>query len=185
MKTAYVFFADGFEDVEAITPIDYLHRAGVDVTIVGVTGLTVVSSHGLSVQTELTIDEITGEFLPDLAVLPGGGKGSKNLAASVELRKFIVRMMQAQKGIGAICAAPAVVLGGWGLLEGHSYTCYPGMGNDLSVKPLEKRVVIDGPLVTARAAGVAEEFALALVRYLCGQQIATKVAADILARANP
>lgn len=181
MKSAYIFFADGFEDIEAIAPVDILRRAEVDALTVGVTGQTVTSSHSVKVSCDRLLSDIASGPLPDLAILPGGGKGSRNLAASVELRKFITRMIKEDRLVGAICAAPAVVLGAWDLLGSHRWTCYPGMGDGLRTKPLEDRVVVDGHLVTSRAAGTAEEFSLALVSLLCGADVAGKVGLDILA----
>jgi len=182
MKSAYVFFADGFEDVEAVTPVDYLRRAGVAVTTVALVARMAVSGHSLSVQCDKSLSELGGAPLPDLVVLPGGGKGADNLAASEELRHLVTRMLKEGRLIGAICAAPAVVLGDWGLLNGRAYTCFPGLGGDLADKPLEKRVVVDSNLITSRSAGTAEEFSLALVRALCGPEPAAKIAEAILAR---
>ncbi len=182
MKNAYVFLADGFEEVEAITPIDYLRRAGVSVTVVGVSGRTAVSARKIVVECDRALAEVVSGPLPDLAVLPGGAKGSENLAASTELKGLVGRMLAEKRLVGAICAAPAVALGGWGYLTGRKYTCYPGEGDSLPVKPLSARVVTDGNLVTARAAGVAEEFALELVRVLVGPDEAAKIAQAILAR---
>ena len=182
MKNAYVFLADGFEEVEAITPIDYLRRAGVSVTVVGVTGRSAVSARKITVECDRTLSEVLSLALPDLAVLPGGGKGSANLAASAELKAFIGKMLAEKRLVGAICAAPAVALGAWGYLAGRKYTCYPGEEACLAIKPLPDRVVVDGNLITARAAGVAEEFSLALVRAFVGTDEAAKVAQAILAR---
>ncbi len=182
MKSAFVFLADGFEDVEAVTPIDYLRRAGVSVTVVGVTGGIAVSAHHLSVTCDKTLGELDGLPLPDLAVLPGGGKGSENLASSVGLKELITRMFAERRFVGAICASPAVVLGVWGLLEGRSFTCFPGMGENFPVKPLKNRVVVDLNLITSRSAGTAEEFSLALIKALCGESAASKISDAILAR---
>ncbi len=182
MKNAYVFLADGFEEVEAITPIDYLRRAGVTVTVVGVTARSAVSARKIVIECDRTLPEVLSLSLPDLAVLPGGGKGSANLASSDELKALIGRMLAGKRLVGAICAAPAVALGSWGFLSGRRYTCYPGMGDALADKPVADRVVVDGNLITARAAGVAEEFSLALVRALVGPDEAKRIAGDILAR---
>lgn len=182
MKNAFVFLADGFEDVEAVTPIDYLRRAGVSVTVVGVSGKIAVSSHQVSVTCDALLSDILALPLPDLAVLPGGSKGSENLAASAELKTLIQNMMAERRLVSAICAAPAVVLGAWGLLEGRSFTCYPGLGENLPSKPLKERVVVDLNLITSRSAGTAEEFSIALVKGLCGKATATKLADAILAR---
>ena len=147
----------------------------VQVVTVGVTGKSVVSSHSVTVICDKVLSDVVARDLPDLAVLPGGGKGSRNLASSVELREFITRMMEEKRYIGAICAAPAVVLGSWNLLGSRRWTCFPGMGEDLRTKPVEDRVVVDENLVTSRAAGTAEEFSLALVTELCGSAVADRL----------
>lgn len=182
MKSAYVFLAEGFEDVEAVTPIDYLRRAGLNVVVVGVTGKTVKSGHDVFIETDATVDEVKSLPLPDLVVLPGGGLGSKNLAKSEGVREIVEAMMHGGKFVGAICAAPAVVLGGWSLLVGRKWTCYPGSGDSLKPQPLDERVVVDGNLITSRAAGTAEEFALTLVAHVVGQSIADKLRLGLLAR---
>jgi 4-methyl-5(b-hydroxyethyl)-thiazole monophosphate biosynthesis len=182
MKTAYIFFADGFEEIEAITPVDCLRRAGVTVTMVGLSGKEVVSAHGVHVSCDAVLSDVRTLALPDFAVLPGGGQGSKNLAASVALKEFISRMFGEGKGVGAICGAPALALGGWEMLEGRSWTCYPGMEGKLPGRHSTKRVLVDGNLITSRAAGTAEEFSLAIVSYLCGDQTAEKIREDILGR---
>ncbi len=182
MKSAYVFLAEGFEDVEAITPIDYLRRAGLRVVVVGVTGKKVKSGHDLTVEADATIEEVLLLPLPDLVVLPGGGQGSKHLSESLGVRSIVEGMMHAGKLVGAICAAPAVVLGGWSLLVGRKWTCYPGSGDSLRPAPLEDRVVVDGNLITSRAAGTAEEFALVLVAHAAGESIANKLRIGLLAR---
>jgi len=182
MKTAYVFLANGFEDIEAIVPVDCLKRAGVKVTVVGVSGREAVSAHGLSVGCDALLSELRTGPLGDLVVLPGGDQGSKNLGASAALRDFVARMMAEKRLVGAICAAPARTLGAWGMLEGRTWTCFPGLEKGLAGKHLSDRVVVDGNLVTSRAAGTAEEFSLALVEKLCGKPAAAKLADEILAR---
>ncbi|ULQ59281.1 DJ-1/PfpI family protein [Brucepastera parasyntrophica] len=185
MKKAVVFLAEGFEEVEAVTPIDYLRRAGAQVTLAGVSGRTVMGSHEIEIVCDLTIEEYlkaAGSSLPDLAVLPGGGRGSENLAASKELRDFVSRMMLERKGVGAICAAPAVALGSWGLLAGKTWTGFPGSGDALGLVPREDRVITDSNLITARAAGCAEEFALALIAYLFDMEKSAEIAYRIFAR---
>jgi 4-methyl-5(b-hydroxyethyl)-thiazole monophosphate biosynthesis len=182
MKSAWVFLADGFEDIEAVYPVDILRRAGVEVTVVGVTGPGAVSSHGLGVACDLALVDIEASPLPDCVVFPGGGPGSRNLAASAGAKRIALRMFADNRLVGAICAAPAVALGAWGLLAGRSYTCFPGSDKNLTDKSSGKRVEIDGNLVTAQAAGVAEEFALALVEKLCGKDAERKVALEIVAR---
>lgn len=187
MKNAWVFLADGFEEVEAIFPIDALRRAGAEVTIVASNGAAskgkeAVSSRGLRVVCDVTATDVEGRPLPDCVVLPGGLPGSRNLAANPIVEGVVRRMFAEGRLVGAICAAPALALGSWGLLKGKTYTCYPGEDADLAAKGTGKRLEIDGNLVTAKAAGVAEEFALALVARLCGAEAAKKVASQIFAR---
>ena len=182
MKRAYVFLADGFEEVEAVAPIDYLRRAGADVSVVGVTGLLVTSARQLAVTCDLDLVEVQEADLPDLVVLPGGMKGSRNLAASRPLKALVTRMMGEGRLVGAICAAPAVALGAWGLLEGRKWTCYPGEEEALGVRVSDARVVVDNNLITSRAAGTAGEFALALVEALFDAATAESVRKAVLAR---
>jgi protein deglycase len=182
MKNAWVFLADGFEEVEAIFPIDALRRAGVEVSIVAAKGKEAVSSRGIRVVCDITATDVKAKSLPDCVVLPGGLPGSRNLAANPIVEDVVRRMFAEGRLVGAICAAPALALGSWGLLKGKTYTCYPGEDADLASKGTGKRLEIDGNLVTAKAAGVAEEFALALVARLCGEEAGKKVAAQIFAR---
>lgn len=181
-KTVSVFLAEGFEEVEAITPIDYLRRAGCELTVTGVDSLVVKSSRKLSVNCDTRISDANYSTLPDLIVLPGGMPGASNLAANIELQDLTKRMFAAGKMVAAICAAPAVILGEWGLLDGYSWTCFPEMEDGYGGTHLTKELVQDRNLITARAAGVAEEFSLAIISALCGQEVSTKIAKDILAR---
>ncbi|HHU35667.1 MAG TPA: DJ-1/PfpI family protein, partial [Treponema sp.] len=162
-KKVSIFLADGFEDVEAITPIDYLRRAGCTVTITGIGSHTVQSAHNVSIICDTIITDEDYTTLPDLIIFPGGMPGASNLAQSAPLRALTTRMFAANKLVGAICAAPAVVLGEWGLLNGYNWTCFPNMEAGYAGTHQTKPVVHDRNLYTARAPGVAEEFALALV----------------------
>ena len=136
MKTAAIFFADGFEEVEAITPLDYLRRAGVKVTTVLIPSPqtqhpdVAVSSHKLPIITDTTMDEYLAEAdnnLPDCVICPGGSLGAQNLAASDELRKHLEKCYANGKLVAAICASPAVVLGKTNILKDKKWTCYPDM----------------------------------------------------------
>lgn len=178
MKKAYVMLADGFEEVEAITPVDYLRRAGLDVILVAIMGDRAESARKLTVLCDMPLEQAVSLPLPDAVVLPGGANGSKNLAASAELERFVKRMFAEGRLVAAICAAPAVVLEGWKCLSGYRWTGYPGTFPNLS----EDRVIADKNLVTSRAAGTAEEFSLVLVEKLCGKEAADTVKKAILAR---
>jgi 4-methyl-5(b-hydroxyethyl)-thiazole monophosphate biosynthesis len=189
-KKALVFLADGFEEVEAVTPIDYLRRSGVEVVIAAIgQSLSVKGSHGIALTADTTIAALN-PLNPagwDCVFVPGGMPGASNLAACVPAGNFFREMAKAGKIIAAICASPAVFLAPLGLLEGKKFTCYPGMeqrpegGAIPGGKWLEERVVIDGNLITSRAAGTAAEFALALVERLAGSDEAKKLKAATLA----
>jgi protein deglycase len=180
MKTACVLFADGFEEVEALTPVDYLRRAGVEVTTIGVTGPRPVGSHGVAVAADRGAEALAADY--DCVIVPGGGKGSANLAASPQVAELVRRHFAAGKLVAAICAAPALVLhGACGILAGKRFTCYPGMETQVSgASFVEERVVVDGKLITARAAGCSGEFAYAIVNELVGEDGADTLAEKVL-----
>ncbi|NCN04490.1 MAG: DJ-1/PfpI family protein [Spirochaetales bacterium] len=184
-KSAIVLFAPGFEEVEAITPVDYLRRAGVKVRVLGVGSDpdgTVVGSRGVTVKTEGSIESYTGT--PDCVVLPGGMPGAQNLADSPEVGALIARVKEAGGLIGAICAAPAVVLGPQGLLKDQLFTCYPGFESRVTEGAWkEDRVVVSGRLVTSRGAGTAGEFAYTLIEELFGTRVADDLKGSVLLRA--
>ncbi|WP_010260200.1 DJ-1 family glyoxalase III [Treponema primitia] len=187
VKKALVFLADGFEDVEAITPIDYLRRAGVELTTVSIgSELSVQSARQVTVNADTTLEKLGKQGRAnaadwDAVVLPGGGLGAENLAASVAVGSFIKAMAEEGKLICAICAAPAVVLAPLGLLKGREFTCYPGMEEKVSGAAWKAdRVVIDGTLITSRGAGTAGEFAVAIIEKLVSPVEAEKIAKSVL-----
>ena len=195
MKKIFLFIADGFEEVEAVTPLDYLRRCGADLTLVGVGAKVIRSSRGLTVTCDLTLDDLLGDGADAkknaerlaaetaLAILPGGLPNSRTLSNNAGLRYFITETEKQGGVIAAICAAPALALGGWGLLDGKQFTCYPGMGEDLPTKPVKGvRVVRDGRFITACGAGAAEEFAFALVDALYGEKKLDELKSSIVAR---
>ena len=126
MKKVYVFLADGFEDVEALIPVDVLRRGGVDVTTVSISDFPLVTSaHGVNIEADIMFEQ--GDFSDaDLIFLPGGMPGASNLFAHKGVCKIVVDQFAAGKKVAAICAAPGVVLGQLGILEGKKATCYPG-----------------------------------------------------------
>jgi protein deglycase len=180
MKTACVLLADGFEEVEAVTPVDYLRRAGIEVKIVGVTGKTVSGSHGIKIESDLGSEGLGRDY--DCIIVPGGGRGADNLAASPSALYLIKRHFATGKLVAAICAAPAVVLhSACGILKGRRFTGYPGsetkvVGAEFS----EDRVVVDGNLITSRGAGTAGEFSAAIVAALVGEGAAAELTAKVL-----
>jgi protein deglycase len=180
VKTACILLADGFEEVEAITPIDYLRRAGIDVKILGVTGKTVSGSHGIRVEATVGTEGFNDDY--DCVVVPGGDRGAENIAASPAAVYLVKRHFGAGKLIAAICAAPAVVLHrACGILAGKRFTCYPGLEAKVTGAVFsEERVVSDGNLITSRAAGCSGEFARAIVSHLAGETAAAKLAEKVL-----
>jgi 4-methyl-5(b-hydroxyethyl)-thiazole monophosphate biosynthesis len=172
MSTAVVVLAEGFEEIEAITQIDVLRRAGVQVAVVGLQPGVVEGAHGIGVMAETSIDDFTGE--PDLVVLPGGLPGSTNLGESEAVVDLLRRQNEAGRSIGAICAAPAFAPVKAGVLDGKRATCYPSFEAhfNASTTAVEDRVAVDGNLITSRGPGTALEFAYALVEHLEGKATA-------------
>jgi 4-methyl-5(b-hydroxyethyl)-thiazole monophosphate biosynthesis len=176
-----ILLADGFEEVEAVTPADFLRRAGLDVRLVGVTGRTVTGGHGITITADTTIEEMEGE--PEALVVPGGGVGAENLAASEPTLELIRKTHGAGKLVAAICAAPAIVLHKAGILTGRRVTCYPGFENMLTGCTFcEERVVLDGNVLTSRSPGTAAEFSLQIVEILAGKDAAGSIHTATLQR---
>lgn len=175
----YVFLAQGFEETEAIVPIDLLRRAGKNVKTVSITNdLKITGSHGIPVTADKKLSGISLDEI-EMIVLPGGMPGTLNLNFSDPLECVINYAIENNKYIGAICAAPSI-LGNKGLLEGKKATCYPGFEKRLKgAEVLEESVVVDGKLITARGAGVATEFGLTLVEALCGKEKRDEIAKSI------
>ncbi len=163
----YVLLADGFEEMEAIAPIDLLRRAGCHVKTVSITeDTTVVGAHNIPVVADVTINDIDTTDL-QAVILPGGMPGTTNLEASQKVQALIDEAVVREAIVGAICAAPSI-LGHKGLLVGRKAVCYPGFETALvgSHYDWTAAVVKDGRFVTAKGAGAATEFALELVSVL-------------------
>ncbi|MBF0216333.1 MAG: DJ-1/PfpI family protein [Candidatus Omnitrophica bacterium] len=182
-KKAVVLLAEGFEDVEAITPIDILKRAGIEVVVAGVGGKVITGSRTkIKMAVEAEVKEIN--FVPDALILPGGMPGAENLANSQDVKKLI-RAVDSKGGIiAAICASPAIILGPMGLLDGRKATCFPGMEEHFpaKVKFVEDNVAVDGNIITSRAPGTALEFSLKIVEALAGKEVARTVADSVVYR---
>lgn len=166
MAKIAVILADGFEEIEALTPVDVLRRAQIDCHMIGLTGLQVTGSHGIQVIADAVF---TGDLSAyDMIVLPGGMPGSVNLRDNEVLISELQTAVAKGKQVAAICAAP-IVLEHAGLLENRQYTCYPGKEQEItSGTHQEKAVVVDGPIITSRGAGTSLEFAYTLVDLLGG-----------------
>ncbi|MDR2742153.1 MAG: DJ-1/PfpI family protein [Treponema sp.] len=181
-KKALVFLADGFEEVEAVTPIDYLRRAGIEVTTASVSGnRTVTGAHGLPVVADSLLSELPAGVAWDVLVCPGGMPGAANIAASAPACALLKAQAAAGRLIATICASPAVVLSPLGLLRGRRFTCYPGMEKGVEGAFWSAdRVVADGNIITSRGAGTAGEFAVVVIGAILNQEEANKVAASVL-----
>lgn len=168
-KRVIVLLADGFEEIEAITSIDILRRAGLEVKVVGIGKILVKGSRNISVKADVKIDFYKG--LPDAIVLPGGMPGVKNLAASIKAKALVMKAYKSGKIIAAICAAPSIILAPMNILKGRKATCYPSDANILRDKAeyVDKKVVVDGNIVTSKGPGTAFDFALKLAEVLAGK----------------
>src|SRR4051812_28785899 len=127
MKKVLIVLAPGFEEVEAVTPMDVFRRAGLEVTVAGVGGTVVEGAHRIRIQADIAIENYRGS--PDAIVLPGGMPGAENLAKSDAVSRLLDQAVKEGKLIAAICASPAVVLAPRGILSGRKATCYPGFEN--------------------------------------------------------
>ena len=177
MAKVYVFLADGFEDVEALIPIDVLRRGGVEVVTVSTTDFPLVeSAHGVAIEADLQFEQC--DFADaDLLMLPGGMPGAANLYAHEGVCKAVCDQAAAGKKVSAICAAPAVVLAPLGLLEGKRATCYPGFEQALEGATYTSDLVtVDGNITTAEGPAAAFPYAYELLSQLVNKQLSDQVA---------
>lgn len=175
-----LFLANGFEEIEALAPLDLLRRAGIPVTTVGIGGAEITGAHGISVRADVADTDYRYQS-PRMIILPGGMPGTLHLAASEVVTDAIEQANKEHAYIAAICAAPSI-LGDMGLLAGKEAICYPGFEDRLSGAILSHhRVVKDGTIVTAAGMGVAIEFGLTLVEILCGEDKAKELRRAVLA----
>lgn len=167
----YVFLAEGFEEIEAITPVDVLRRIGIEAQLVStIPGeRTVVGAHGIKLTADICFEDADFDKC-EMLVLPGGLPGATNLGAHeglcTKLKEFAAVGEEGDKYVAAICAAP-MVLGELGILEGKMATIYPGMEESLKgAVPMKNRVVVDGNIITSKGPGTAMEFAVELAGVL-------------------
>jgi len=180
MSTAVVILADGFEEIEAVAQIDVLRRAGVEVTVAGLSGDRARGAHGIDVATEVLLGDL--DFEPDMVVLPGGLPGATNLGEDNGVLELLRQQDAAGRKIAAICAAPAFAPVKAGVLAGKRATCYPSFERhfDPSTVAVEDRVVVDGHVTTSRGPGTALELALELAAQLAGKAKADELRAAML-----
>jgi len=171
MAKVLVPIADGVEEIEAVTIIDVLRRAGVELVCAGLTGKPVTASRKVRLVPDRSLEEVKDEAF-DMVVLPGGGDGVENLKRDLRVEAIIKRMAETQKWVTAICAAPTL-LAAYGLLEGRKATSHPSRREQTALAKVdyrEQRVVQDGHIITSCGPGTALEFALKLVEVLCGRK---------------
>ncbi|MBO5449215.1 MAG: DJ-1/PfpI family protein [Ruminococcus sp.] len=175
----YVFLAEGFEEMEALAPVDILRRAGVEVKTVGVGSEIVTGSHKIPVTADITVDNIVLDDSLDMIVLPGGMPGTINLESNTEVLAAVDYCADNNRYIAAICAAPSI-LGHKGLLEGRYAVCFPGFEKDLKGALISTRqVAVDGKYITAKGAGCSIKFGLKLVELLCSRDKAESLEANL------
>ena len=163
MKKALVFLADGFEEMEAVTPLDFMRRAGLDAKFVS-----------LTYRADMLFDEKVASEA-DMLILPGGLPGAQNLQDNEALGKLLLKFHEEGKFVCAICAAP-MVLGHLGILQGKKATIYPGMEDRLiGATPVADKVCRDGNVITGKGPGAAMTFAITLVEALAGKEVADKL----------
>lgn len=177
----YLFLADGFEEVEALTPLDMLRRAQIPVTTVGIGGEYIRGAHDIVVKADISATDMDYNDLTAV-ILPGGMPGTLNLEKSDDVQRAIAYAMENNLTVAAICAAPSI-LGHAGYLKGRKATCFPGfedalLGAKLSDEPL----AWDGNILTAKGAGVALDFAFALVSRLASEKISAEIRGAIQCR---
>ena len=179
MKTALILFSDGSEELEAVTIVNILRRAGVAVTLAGLSAGALRGSRGILLTPDTTIDEaLTGNY--DMVVLPGGQPGTNHMKADERVLKLVQQMSAQGKFVAAICAAPSV-LAAAGLLDGQRATCYPGSLDGFpQVHQQNAAVVEDGKLITSRGPGTAMDFALTLAERLVGKLKRDEVEAGLV-----
>lgn len=192
--------APGFEEIEAMSPVDYLRRGGVEVVIAGISAAgesfskVINGAHGIKVECDMSLEDFLSSMngeLPDGIIIPGGMPGAANIGANKTVLDLILKMNEAEKYICAICAAPIVVLAQTGILAGKQFTCYPGMEqniakyvpdvnaiNDLMEGAFlnhDKSNIRDGNIITGKGPGAAEEFSMTILKTVCGVDEMMKV----------
>lgn len=180
MSKAGVFFAAGYEEIEALTVVDLLRRVGIETDMISVTDQKEVEgAHGICVKMDKVLEEVDFDQL-DLLVLPGGGEGTRNLEACGKLMEQLDLFFQKEKVIAALCAAPSI-LGHRGMLRGKRACSYPDFESHLEgAMVVREKAVRDGNLITGRGLGCAIPFALAIVEHVRGKEEADKLAAQII-----
>jgi len=181
-RTALVPLAEGCEEIEVVTIIDVLRRANVKVTVAGIGSLNIIGAHGIHFEAATLISKcLKKEY--DLIALPGGMPGAENLRDSKELTQLLHQQQHNNKLFAAICASPALVLQHHGLIKDKRITCHPDFMDNLPHPQIvEMSTVCDKGCITSSGPGTAMEFALALVKELCGEEVAADIAMAMVFR---
>ena len=175
-KTVYILLAEGFEEIEAITPADILRRMDINAVLVGISSKQVKGAHGIEITADMTLNR-AAKTVPDGVILPGGMPGAKNLDSCRPVRELVAAVEKSGGIVAAICAAP-MVLGRMGLLSGKKATCYPGFEEHLEGAEITgASVTADGNFVTANGPGAAAEFGFAI-----GEKLTDEVTAAFVRR---
>ena len=176
-KRVLCLLTDGFEEIEAVTPVDLLRRAGIRVTVASLKGAVLTGRCGVRIEADELLDSVNpGDY--DLLLIPGG-PGVGDMRADGRAAALAKQFDGAGRTVAAICAAPLVLMDA-GLLAGRRFTAYHSVRPELG-GGLEERVVEDGNLITSRGAGTAMDFAFAIITRLGGEDLAERVATEIMA----
>lgn len=178
-KRVLIILADGFEEIEAIAPIDLLRRAGLDVLVAGLTKKNISGAHGISLSCEAVVSDIHLQPF-DAVVLPGGNPGTSNLLNSDMVLEIVHNNHRENNLTAAICAAPQI-LDKAGILTGKQFTCYPGVEEKITHGTfVNEPVVIAGNVITGRSAGSSIEFGLAIIATLLGKKVSEEIQSKIV-----
>lgn len=171
----YVFFADGFEEIEALTPVDVLRRAGIEVITVGIGKTEIKGAHGIKITADISDDDMIIDRNIQMIILPGGMPGTVNLEASKKVQDTISYCRKNEIYIAAICAAPSI-LGNLGALKDKDFTCYPGFEKACTGGFfINENVVVCENYITSKGAGTALDFSFTLVKLLLGEKISERL----------
>lgn len=175
---ALILLANGFEEIEALTPIDLLRRAGIEVTIAGLGNLQIKSARNVEIICETKVESVKASDY-NAIILPGGGRGAENLSKSKEVVSLISQIDKQNGLIAAICASPAIVLGKNNLLNNRKFTCFPGCQTGIKGNYTGERVTVDKNLISSLGAGSSIEFSLAIIKYLIDENTEQRIKNDI------
>lgn len=175
MKRALVILAPGFEEIEAVVPIDLLRRAKIEVVVAGILPGVITGSRKIRIVPDYDLEDVLEEHF-DCIILPGGAEGAENLKKDIRIKELLERQILKGGWVAAICAAPGCLIN-FGLFPSNKFTCHPSIKAEIPLSRLEENrsVVVDGNLITGQAAGSAIEFAFEIIRQLIGEEAVKEV----------